>query len=121
MARILVVDDDAELLGFYGDILESEGHQVDRASDGEEGFTFAQKGGYDLILLDVNLPKRDGPTIIKDLQTGGTTSPNGKLCLLTNATEVTDDGEVASLGVQCLIKSSLTPDEFLAQVRSLLS
>src|SRR3989344_7878929 len=105
MARILVVDDDAELLGFYGDILESEGHQVDRASDGEEGFTFAQKGGYDLILLDVNLPKRDGPTIIKDLQTGGTTSPNGKLCLLTNATEVTDDGEVASLGVQCLIKS----------------
>ena len=120
MAKILIVDDDQTLLALYSELLKGEGYEIDLAIDGEGGLEKASRGGYDLILLDVNLPKRDGLSIVKDLKEKKPLSPNGKICFLTNAIEVVDREEVESLGITSLLKSSLTPEQFLSEVKGML-
>lgn len=73
--RLLIVEDDVRL----GDVLRrglcEEGHVVDVARDGEEGAVWSREDRYDAILLDLNLPKRDGLTILRDLRAGGVATP----------------------------------------------
>lgn len=123
MAKILLVEDDPMLRDFYADLLVGEGYTVDRAPDGEEGLQHAKHGGYDLVLLDVNLPKRDGIGILKELKTNPPQTPNKKICMLTNASlEENVSSELAALDVpKCLLKSTLTPEQFVKEIKILLS
>lgn len=66
--RILVVDDEEGVANLLKIALESEGHAVDIARDGEEGLTKAKTGIYNLILLDLGLPKRDGQSVCLELK-----------------------------------------------------
>lgn len=65
--RILVVEDEPDLRNLYIELLVSEGYQVDQAVDGQEAFDAMRKGGYDLVLLDLMLPKVDGISILQKL------------------------------------------------------
>ena len=117
-----MVEDDPTLLEFYCDLLTGEGHVVDPASDGDLGFGFAFQGGYDLILLDVNLPKKEGPQILEELTKTPPKNPNKKIVMLTNAIEKEIEEKVKAFGVEdFLLKSSLTPDDFLVKVKAVLS
>src|SRR5579883_1608071 len=66
--RILVVEDEPDLLSSLAQALREEGYAVDTAADGEEGLFKAESSDYDVLLLDVMLPKMDGWTVLKTLR-----------------------------------------------------
>lgn len=61
--RILVVEDDEFLRDFYHELLDSDGYLADVAADGDEGLAKIKQGGYDLVLLDIMLPKPVPPVV----------------------------------------------------------
>src|ERR1700704_489298 len=73
--RILVIEDERKLAGFIKKGLAQEGFSVDTASTGEEGLRAAAAGGCDLIILDLNLPDRDGLSVLKTLRQEGDATP----------------------------------------------
>src|SRR3990167_5866710 len=83
--RILVVEDERYLRELYVEILKEEGYEVDWAADGEEGYQAMYNGGYDLVLLDIILPKMDGLKILKKLKhETPPQKPNGVIIVLSN-------------------------------------
>ena len=66
--KILVVEDEEYIRDLYVQILQKEGYLVDSASDGEEAFMKMSKKEYDLILLDIILPKIDGLQVLEKLK-----------------------------------------------------
>lgn len=65
MARILVVDDATTVRMYYRDVLEAAGHAVEEAVNGFEGLERAVEHGFDLMLVDVNMPKMDGYAFLR--------------------------------------------------------
>ena len=74
--RILMVEDDTALAGFVRKGLEAEHYAVDVSSDGEQARALAAEFDYDLVILDLNLPKLDGVTILKDHRNGRQSGPS---------------------------------------------
>ena len=68
MSKILVIDDEKPIRKALREILEYENHKVDEAEDGEDGIAKIEKGGYDLILCDVKMPKKDGIDVLEKVQ-----------------------------------------------------
>lgn len=65
--RVLVVDDDLDLLLLYRVLLEADGHQVSQAANGSEALSAVRDGAFDLILLDMMLPEVDGLGVLAGL------------------------------------------------------
>lgn len=119
--KILIVEDDQFLREFYQEFLQEEGYNIDVAADGEVGLAKALLGGYDLVLLDIMLPKKDGLQILKDLKFQSPKSPNGAVVMLTNLGQDSMIRECFNLGAKgYLIKSALNPDQVLTEIRSYL-
>ena len=85
--RILVIEDDADLAQFLRRGLEEERHTVEMAADGETGLMLALDESYDLLIVDVMLPKVDGLTLCRRLRERGNRSP---ILLLTARDSVED-------------------------------
>ncbi|KKR71167.1 MAG: Sigma-54 dependent DNA-binding response regulator [Microgenomates group bacterium GW2011_GWC1_41_8] len=121
-SRILVVEDETFLRDLYVEILADEGYEVDTAADGAEGLKKIQMGGYDLILLDIVLPKMDGIEILKNIKANPPQNKNGSIVMLTNLGQEAVISEGVSLGVRGhIIKSDYTPDKLIAEVKQLLA
>lgn len=119
--KILIVEDDQFLRDFYQELLSSEGFNVDCAADGDIAMGKIQLGGWNLILLDIMLPKRDGLQILKDLKVLPAALPNGPIVVLTNLGHDTVINQAFSLGATgYLIKSAMNPDEVLAEIHGFL-
>lgn len=122
MARVLVVDDDPDIRDIYKEALLEAGYQVDLALDGEEGLGKILQGGYDLILLDIMMPKIDGLTILKKLHDNPPTVYNGPIIVVSQLNEERIKSSALELGAKgYLIKSDLTPDQIVDQVSRVLS
>lgn len=120
--RILVVEDDQFLRDLYNELLREEGYEVDLASDGEEGLAKMQKGGYDLVLLDIMLPKVDGLEVMRRVNKQKPEKPNGSTVLLTNLGQDSIIKEGFNLGASgYLIKSAMNPDQVLSEVKVFLT
>jgi DNA-binding response OmpR family regulator len=120
--KILVVEDDQFLREFYEELLAAEGYQIDTASDGENGLQKLELGGFDLVLLDIMLPKKDGLQILGDLKSQPPKSGNGAIVILTNLGNDAIINKAFELGATgYLIKSAMNPDEVLKEVKSYLS
>ena len=120
--KILVVEDEDYLRDIYIDVLEEEGYEVDQASDGEKGFTKMKAGGYDLVLLDLMLPKIDGLEILRKLKKSPSAKPNKNIVLLTNLNKDLSISKGIAIKIQgYLIKSDLTPGQFLEKVKKYLN
>ncbi len=74
MAKILIIDDEKAIRRTIKEILEFEKYVVDEAEDGQQGLEMALKGGYDVILSDIKMPKLDGTELLAKLMTQGTES-----------------------------------------------
>jgi len=85
--RILVVEDEKKVAAFIKRGLEEEGYTVDTAYDGAEGVQLAESVCYDLLIMDVMLPKKDGLTVVKELRQAGRSTP----VLMLTARDTTDD------------------------------
>lgn len=121
MAKILIVEDDQFLREFYQELLQSEGYSIDVAADGEVGSQKALLGGYDLILLDIMLPKKDGLQVLRDLKISPSKSPNKAVVVLTNLGQDAIIKECFNLGAEgFLIKSALNPDQVLTEIKRFL-
>ena len=119
--KILIVEDDQFLREFYQELLQTEGYFVDVASDGEIAGTKIHQGGYNLILLDIMLPKKDGLQILRDLKTQKPASPNGPIVMLTNLGQDALIKETFNLGASgYLVKSAMNPDQVLIEIRNYL-
>jgi DNA-binding response OmpR family regulator len=120
--KILIVEDDQFLRDFYQELLTTEGYTVDTAADGESGFAKIHQGGWNLVLLDIMLPKKDGLQILRELKDDPTINKNGPVVLLTNLGNDTVINQAFSLGANgYLIKSALNPDEVLSEVHNFLA
>ncbi|WP_307290909.1 response regulator transcription factor [Bacillus sp. SORGH_AS_0510] len=115
--RVLVVEDDLPLRRIITTILEEEHYEVDQAEDGEEGYLMASSYEYDLLTLDIMLPKMDGFTLIKKLKHEGCQIPT---LFLTAKDRVEDRVKGLDFGADDYIVKPFATEEFLARIRSLL-
>jgi two-component system, OmpR family, response regulator CiaR len=115
--RVLVVEDDLPLRRIITTILEEEQYEVDQAEDGEEGYLMASSYEYDLLTLDIMLPKMDGFTLIKKLKHEGCQIPT---LFLTAKDRVEDRVKGLDFGADDYIVKPFATEEFLARIRSLL-
>lgn len=121
MQRILLVDDDVYTRELYEELLKAEGYEVIAVADGEAGLVEAVKGGFDLILLDIIMPKKDGVSFLKEYRTLTPQKPNGQIVVLSVLGEEPIIKSCLELGAAgYLIKSELTPDQVLAEVKGYL-
>lgn len=122
MKKILIVEDDQFLREFYQELLLEEGYLIDVAADGEVGLEKIRNNDYDLVLLDIMLPKKDGLQVLRDLKVTPAKTPNLKIVNLTNLGQDTVIKECFDLGAQgYLIKSALNPDQVLIEVKNYLT
>jgi two-component system OmpR family response regulator len=112
--RILVVEDDQKAARFLKQGLEEEGHVVDVAADGEEGAQLGHLSPYDLIVLDVLLPKKSGLELSRELRREGVETP---ILMLTGRDSTADI--VRGLDAGDYLAKPFAFDEFLARVRAL--
>lgn len=73
--KILIVEDDPKIAAFVADGLRRDGHAVEVAGDGTQGETLARSATYDVAIIDLMLPGKDGLSLIRDLRKSGITSP----------------------------------------------
>lgn len=111
--RILIVEDEKSLASLVEDRLKKERYTVDVSYDGEDGLYNALTGIYDLILLDVMLPKKDGFEILKEIRQEGITS---KVIMLTARGELNDKLKGFSEGANDYVPKPFHIDELIARV-----
>ena len=116
MAKILIVDDERVLVKGIKFNLEHEGYQVQDAYDGEEAVELAREGGFDLIILDVMMPKIDGLQACMRIREFS----NAPIILLTAKSENEDKVLGLNVGADDYITKPFVPMEVLARVRSQL-
>jgi DNA-binding response OmpR family regulator len=121
--KLLVVEDDQYLRELYVEILQDEGFEVDYAVDGEEGYHKIYTGGYDLILLDIMLPKMDGLKILEKIKNETPSiKPNKTIVVLSNLGQENAVTDALSRGAKgYMIKSDFTPDQVINKVKEYLA
>lgn len=120
--KILVVEDDQNTRNLYQTVLTNAGFKIDTAADGADGLTKCQAGGYDLVLLDVMLPKMDGIGILTALKKSPPKIPNKNIYLLTNLAHDPILKEAVSLGAtDVILKTDVNPEQLVEKVKKVLS
>jgi DNA-binding response OmpR family regulator len=117
MAHILIVEDEPQMRVGLKDNLEFEGHQVDFAEDGNEGLRKIVENIYDLILLDVMLPKMSGFDVCKKARQAGINTP---IIMLTAKGEEIDKVLGLELGADDYITKPFSLRELLARIKAVL-
>jgi len=114
--RILVIEDEVRLASTLQDLLELNGYTADICHDGETGLDNALSGIYDIVILDVMLPKIDGFSVLRALRAQGNSTP---VLMLTARAEVSDRVEGLDCGADYYLTKPFAPKELLACIRAL--
>lgn len=117
MARILVVEDEPDLLLGLEDDLKLEGYEVEAVRDGETASRRAREQPFDLIILDVMLPHKDGFEVCRELRRAGLRTP---MILLTAKTQESDKVLGLELGADDYVTKPFSPRELRARVKAAL-
>ena len=121
MAKILIVDDDEKMLGFYQAILSSEGFDVLTAGSGEDGLKLAIENIPDLILLDLIMPKKDGGAVAQDLL-GNNKTRNIPIIFLTSIISEEEAKErPGKISGGFIISKSSNRTELVKKIKEVLS
>ncbi|MGC2129463.1 MAG: response regulator transcription factor [Candidatus Aquilonibacter sp.] len=115
--RILIVEDDVRLASALQRGLRERGHIVELAADGDEGEVLAVAGGFDAIVLDLNLPGRDGLDVLRALRARSVTTP---LLIATSRDETEDVVAGLDAGADDYIRKPFALRELEARLRSVL-
>ena len=115
--RLLVVEDEKKVASFIKKGLQEEGYAVDLASDGKTGLTMGLDGVHDLIILDINLPRMDGLSVLQELRKRKVTTP---VLLLTVRAAIEDKVIGLDTGADDYLTKPFAFQELLARVRALL-
>jgi len=114
--RVLVVEDDPKIAGFLTQGLESEGYSVERAADGEAALEHIQAHRFDLVLLDLMLPKLSGLEVLRSLRELDTST---RVIAVTARSSVEDRVEGLDLGADDYLVKPFSFVELMARIRSL--
>ena len=114
--QILIVEDDMRLEQALGHILEENGYMVDAVHDGASGLAYAQSGIYDVVILDVMLPKMNGFDVVAELRRSGVSTP---VLMLTARDSVPDKIAGLDSGADDYMTKPFSPAELLAHLRAL--
>lgn len=114
--RILVVEDEMHLAEALGQIMRECRYTVDIVNDGEDGYDYAASGIYDVIVLDVMLPKMNGFEVVRELRRNKNQTP---VILLTAKGEVADKVKGLDCGADDYLTKPFAPEELIARVRAL--
>lgn len=118
--KIILVEDDPDLRIVYSTVLSGKGFDVQVAPEGELGLEMIKKKDWDLLLLDIMVPKMDGIQILKVIR--DEKLKKGKILAITNLNNQNIIEEVFSLGVDGYIsKSDITPGRLVEEVKGYLS
>lgn len=115
--KVLVVEDDRKVAGFIEQGLREEGYAVDLAPDGEEGSLLAHVYDYDVIILDVMMPKKSGLQLASELRAEGRGTP---ILMLTARDSTEDIVRGLNAGADDYLGKPFKFDELLARVRALI-
>lgn len=116
------MEDELYLRELYSDILKEAGYEVVLAEEGAKALELLTEGGYDLVLLDIMLPKMDGLSIMKELKSQPPRAKNKAIVVLSNLGHNKAISEAITLGARgYMIKSDYTPEELLNEVKHYLS
>lgn len=115
--KVLLVEDERKIADFVCAGFRERGFAVEHCDNGTDGFARASNGVYDVIVLDIMLPGRDGLSILKGLRKAGNTTP---IILLTARNELDDRIEGLSLGADDYLAKPFFVEELIARVQSLL-
>jgi len=114
--KVLLVEDEKKISGFVVKGLREQGFVVEHASDGVEGYLFATSQAYDVIVLDIMLPGRDGLSILKGLRKTGNAVP---VILVTARGELDERLEGLNLGADDYLTKPFYLDELVARIQAL--
>jgi DNA-binding response OmpR family regulator len=115
--RILLVEDDARVAHPIAKGLREQAYAVDLAPDGEAAVYLATENEYDLVILDIMLPVKDGHTVCRELRAGGARTP---ILMLTARGRVDDRVEGLDSGADDYLTKPFDFKELLARIRALL-
>lgn len=130
--KVLIIDDDADILNLFSRALTDAGYHVDTAKSGKEGYAKILQGGYDLLLLDLVIPELDGISILKKLrlkqleaseqQSIDSYVYNGPIIILTQLDQPQLIETAYELGAQgYIIKASITAADLPAKISEILT
>lgn len=114
--KILVVEDEVRLAQAVAEILKEQKYSVDMVHDGTDGLDYALSGQYDVIILDVMLPKLNGFQIVKSIREAKDSTP---VIMLTAKDEVSDKVHGLDYGADDYMTKPFDSEELLARVRAL--
>lgn len=117
MARILIVEDEQRISSFIAKGLKAEGHTTTEVCDGQDGLDHALSGDYDLMVLDIGLPRMSGFDVLDQLRAQGSRMP---VIVLTARDSVTDTVSALDLGADDYMSKPFRFAELLARVRARL-
>ena len=115
--RILVVEDEKKVAGFVKRGLEQEGYAVDLAEDGVDGQHMAETNDYDVVILDIMLPKKSGLDVLKELKEREIAAP---ILLLTARDSIDDRVKGLDLGADDYLTKPCAVEELVARLRALM-
>ena len=115
--RVLIVEDEAKTADYLAKGLREHGFVADVARDGRDGLHLAQSESYDVVILDVMLPGRDGWTVLRDLRSSGSSLP---VLFLTARDSVQDRVRGLDLGADDYLVKPFAFSELLARIRTIL-
>jgi two-component system OmpR family response regulator len=115
--RILIAEDDSSLASFVKKGLDAEHYAADASSDSEQARAMAREFDYDLVVLDLSLPRLDGVAILRYLRTR---KPSMPIIILTGRTWVEDRVECLDLGADDYLGKPSSFSELSARIRTLL-
>lgn len=114
--RILIVEDELHLAEALTQILRKNNYTVDAANDGESGLDNALSDIYDLIILDIMLPKMDGISVLRNIRKEGIATP---VILLTAKGEISDKVKGLDSGADDYLAKPFATEELLARIRAM--
>ncbi|MEO8293730.1 MAG: response regulator transcription factor [Actinomycetota bacterium] len=117
MPQVLVVDDEPRIVDFVSRALAAEGLGVDSASDGERGLQMARSGRYELVVLDLLLPGKDGVTVLEELMEA---RPDQRVLVLSALVDVEHKVRCLELGASDYLHKPFALIELVARVRARL-
>jgi len=118
--RVLIVEDEHDLRALYSEILTNSGYTVDQAPDGEIGLEKTKNTPWNLMLLDIMLPGKDGLRLLKEVKDNPALK-KGPVIIITNLNSEHIIQEAFNLGADgYLIKSEITPDKIIDEVKEFL-
>ncbi|MEG1395071.1 MAG: response regulator transcription factor [Clostridia bacterium] len=115
--RILLVEDSVSLCDVLTTMLQREKYEVQCAYDGEEGLEYANSNIFDLILLDIMMPKKNGYEVLKELRAKGNVTP---VIMLTALSQETNKVQGLDMGADDYLAKPFSTPELLARIRAVL-